>query len=190
MSPATGLDGLPRETAPTATLLNNVLLIEDNDDAVFWVQSALQQHGNRKYLLAWAKDLYGGVDQILKGGVDVVLLDLGLPDGAGASSYTRIHQVAPNIPILVLTGETREGTEFAVIAHGAFDFLVKDQLSGPALVQSIEAALGLSQQRTMNEMHKLALDTKTMVAERIRPAAADTDVRIEEEKLQFLPDGF
>jgi DNA-binding response OmpR family regulator len=190
MSNAVDLDSSPEATA-LAAQPQDVLLIEDNDDAMLWVQWALRQYGNSRYHLEWAKDLDGGVDQISKGGIDVVLLDLGLPDGAGASSYSRIHQVAPDIPILVLTGNPREGTEFAVIARGAYDYLVKDQLSGPRLVEAIQAALDLShQQQTPNHMRKLALDTKSMLSELIQPAAADDGLRIEQGKRGWSPDGF
>jgi len=135
------LDSLPRATAPTGKLQECVLLIEDCEDAMFLVQYALQEYGNGRYRLEWAKDLHDGLDQITKGGVDIVLLDLGLPESSGPATYASVREVAPDLPVLVLTGDTREETEFEITASGVEDYLVKEQVSGSLLLQSIRSAL-------------------------------------------------
>ena len=60
-----------------------VLLIEDSEDVMLMVQFALHEYGQGKYRLEWATHLSEGLDQIRKCGVDVVLLDLGLPESSG-----------------------------------------------------------------------------------------------------------
>ncbi len=45
------------------------------------------------------------------------------------------------MPVVVITGDTCIETELSVLASGAEDYLVKHQISGPALMQAIRAAL-------------------------------------------------
>jgi phosphoserine phosphatase RsbU/P len=118
-----------------------VLLIEDNEEAMFLVQFALQEYGDGAYRLEWADGLSAGLERLHKGGVDVILLDLGLPDSSGPASYSWLREAAPEVPVLVLTGDGREETEFTVAASGVADYLVKDQISGALLVQALRAAL-------------------------------------------------
>ena len=179
MSDALDLDCSPLETMPAGNV-QCVLLIDNDGDAMSLVQHALDEYGDSRYRLEWAEDLQSGVDQISKGGIDIVLLELGLPDGAGASSYAWVHQIAPEMPVLVLTGDIHEGTEFAVIANGASDFLVKDQVSGELIVQKIQAALNGRKDHPSN----------VTPAEFIQPAGKDEDLKIAGDGIQFLPDGF
>jgi DNA-binding NarL/FixJ family response regulator len=126
---------------PIGKLQECVLLVEDNEEAMFLVQCALEEYGNGAYRLEWVDGLAGGLARLSKGGVDLVLLDLGLPESSGAASYVRVREAAPDVPVLVLTGDTREETESAVSARGVEDYLVKDEVSGSLLLQAIRAAL-------------------------------------------------
>jgi len=105
------------------------------------VQFALEEYGQGKYRLEWATRLSEGLDQIRKGGVDVVLLDLGLPESSGPVSYEWVRAVSPRLPVLVLTSDTSEYVELAVLAGGVDDYLVKDLVSGSQLFEAIQAAL-------------------------------------------------
>lgn len=118
-----------------------VLLIEDNEDAMFLVRYALTEYGCGKYRLEWANCLSEGLTQLVKGGVDIVLLDLGLPETTGSVSYAWVREAAPDVPVVVLTGDTREETELSVFSSGVDDYLVKEQVSGSFLVNAIEDAL-------------------------------------------------
>lgn len=146
-------ESLPRAIAPAGNPQKCVLLIEDNEEAMFLVRMALQEHGKGMYRLEWAEGLGTGLERLQSGGVDIVLLDLGLPDSSGPASFAWVHQVAPEIPILVLTGDTREETEFAISAGGVEDYLIKDQVSGLLLLQAIRAALHTSRRGDERKLH-------------------------------------
>jgi DNA-binding response OmpR family regulator len=150
-------DGLPGAETPSGKLQETVLLVEDSEEAMYLVQCALEEYGHGAYRLEWVDGLTGGLARLSKGGVDLVLLDLGLPESSGPASYVRLREAAPDVPVLILTGDTREETESAVAARGADDFLVKDEVSGSLLLQAIRAALYTNkrwkQQKT--EAHKL-----------------------------------
>jgi CheY-like chemotaxis protein len=137
--PQSGINMSTTATAPAQQKC--VLLIEDNEDVMLMVQFALQEYGQGKYRLKWVNRLRDGLDQIRKGGIDVVLLDLGLPESSATASYAWVRAVSPKLPILVLTGETIEFTQLTVLAGGVDDFSVKDLVSGKRLFATIQATL-------------------------------------------------
>lgn len=139
-------DGLPLATPPARNLQECVLLIEDDQDAMSLVQYALRKHGHGKYRLVWANNLSSGLSQLTKTRVDVVLLDLGLPESSGPASYAWVREVSPEVPVVVLTADTCEETEFSVLASGVEDYLIKDQISGSLLLQCIQSAISANKQ--------------------------------------------
>jgi DNA-binding NarL/FixJ family response regulator len=141
------VDSLELAPKAAAGLQKCVLLIEDNEEAMWLVKYAIQDYGAGRYKLLWANTLIGGLERISSGGVDVILLDLGLPESSGAESYAWVRQLAPETPVVVLTGDGRDETEFAVTASGADGYLVKEQVSGSFLLQAIRAALYKGQNR-------------------------------------------
>ncbi len=74
-------------------------------------------------------------------GLDVVLLDLSLPDGHGLSNIERLLQVAPALPLVVLTGTDDEQLAMKAVHTGAQDYLVKGQVTGPLLVRALRYAI-------------------------------------------------
>jgi serine phosphatase RsbU (regulator of sigma subunit) len=70
-----------------------------------------------------------------------VLLDLGLPDTFGLSGLERLHQHAPEVPIVVLTGRVDGATGPEALAGGAQDYLVKGELDTPGLERSLRYAI-------------------------------------------------
>jgi DNA-binding response OmpR family regulator len=135
------------EPMPAAKRQKSVLLIEDSEDAMLLVKFALEEYGNGLYGLRWAPSLSDGIDYLSSDGPDVILLDLGLPESSGPASYAWVREVAPKTPVIVLTGDSRLETEFAVTASGADGYLVKNHVSGAQLLQAIQFALATSRRR-------------------------------------------
>jgi DNA-binding response OmpR family regulator len=119
----------------------SVLLIEDSEDAMLLVRYALNEYGDGRFKLEWESCLQDGLARIAQGGTDVILLDLGLPECSGATSYAKVREAAPHLPVVVLTGDTREETELSVFSGGVEDYLVKDQVSGSLLITVLDEAL-------------------------------------------------
>ncbi|HMO52546.1 MAG TPA: ATP-binding protein [Kiritimatiellia bacterium] len=72
------------------------------------------------------------------GGVgDVILLDLNLPDSRGWSTFSRMHQHYPDIPIVVLTGDPDQAIAIRAVQEGAQDYLLKSELRVPGLLARI-----------------------------------------------------
>lgn len=135
------LDCLPQRTDTAAMQQKCVLLIEDSEEAMLLVRFALEDYGKGAFRMEWARNLSSGLDFLAQGGIDVVLLDLGLPESSGAESYAWVREIAPDVPVVVLTGDASKETESAVIAKGAEGYLVKHQVSATQLMDAVKAAL-------------------------------------------------
>jgi PleD family two-component response regulator len=73
--------------------------------------------------------------------VDMVLLDLCLPDADGLQALDRLHDCMNEIPIIVLTGRADEALALTALKAGAEDYLVKDAVDQRTLVRSVRYAL-------------------------------------------------
>ena len=132
---------LRQRTATAAAEQERVLLIEDSEEAMLLVRFALEEYGSGQYRLEWANNLSAGLDQLAAGGIDVVLLDLGLPESSGPESYAWVREIAPQVPVVVLTADERAETEFAVTASGAEGYLVKHHVTGDLLLKALRTAM-------------------------------------------------
>src|SRR5579864_7239529 len=97
----------------------NVLLIEDSQDYAELVQEWLSGSGEEvSFVLSWTDSLAAGLDRLEKGAVDVVLLDLGLPDSDGVDTFLATRRRAPNLPIIVLSAAGSESLALQMIQQG------------------------------------------------------------------------
>jgi Flp pilus assembly CpaE family ATPase len=120
----------------------NVLLIEDNPDYTELVQHWLSAAGEGvAYILNWTDSLAAGMRRLSQGGIDVILLDLGLPDCTGVETFTSTRAYAPGIPIIVLSAGDSESLALQMIQEGADDYLVKSTCNAELLLRAIRYAI-------------------------------------------------
>ncbi|AHG89454.1 ATP-binding region ATPase domain protein [Gemmatirosa kalamazoonensis] len=72
--------------------------------------------------------------------VDVVLLDLSLPDARGLDTVARVRDAAPHLPIVVLTGLDDEALAVRAVQAGAQDYLVKGAVTGRGMWRAVRHA--------------------------------------------------
>ncbi|HZO85439.1 MAG TPA: PAS domain S-box protein [Verrucomicrobiae bacterium] len=72
---------------------------------------------------------------------DLALVDLMLPDSAGLKTFSDFHALAPQLPVIVVTGIADETLALRAVREGAQDYLVKGQLDGKTLERSIRYAI-------------------------------------------------
>jgi len=118
-----------------------VLLIEDNPGDARLIRELLADTNNVPFDLRCANRLLTGVEVLGEGGIDVVLLDLSLPDSSGLETLRRVHAYASRIPIVILTGLDDELLAMKAVREGAQDYLVKAQLNVALLVRSLRYAI-------------------------------------------------
>ena len=132
-------ENLPIDT--THSLSIKALLIEDNPLDVRLIREFLVEAGAREVILESADQLTTGLDRVTRGEIDVVLLDLSLPDSQGLDTFLRAHAHAPSLPIIVLTGLNDEDLGIQAVQSGAQDYLLKARVNGHLLVRSIRYAI-------------------------------------------------
>jgi signal transduction histidine kinase len=153
----------------------NVLLIEDNPGDARLIQLMLDEAAAEiEVALARADRLSAGLEWLHGSPIDVVLLDLSLPDSQGFDTFTRLHDHAPSVPIVVLSGLQDEEMAVRAVHAGAQDYLVKGQVNGHVLVRALRYAVErqrLEQQRV--EMDRQQREFFTSISHDLRtPLAA------------------
>lgn len=118
-----------------------VLLIEDNPGDQRLLEEALKEAGDVQIQLEWADRLSSGIALLKNKPIDVVLLDLSLPDSTGIDTFNSVHKEVPRIPIVVLTGLNSEEIATKAVKAGAQDYLVKGNLSGSLLVRTLRYSI-------------------------------------------------
>ncbi len=121
--------------------LNNklkVLLIEDEPN---WHKTIHRMLRGSSFDIEHADCLDVGLKRIAEGGIDVVLLDLGLPDSRELDTLRRVNAKAPEMPIVVLTGLEDETIAIRAVQEGAQDYLPKTGLEVNLLVRAIRYAI-------------------------------------------------
>ena len=116
-----------------------LLLIEDNPLDARLVREMIQEAPHIE--LVWADRLSAGLEQLDQGRVDVILVDLGLPDAFGLEAFKRVHERASGIPVIVFTGRDDEGASLEALKDGAQDYLVKGQTDSNLLVRSMRYSI-------------------------------------------------
>jgi len=133
--------------------VRSVLLIEDNPGDSRLLAEMLRDLGGEA-VLTIAETLTDGIEALRTGSHDVVLLDLGLPESIGLETYRRLKSAAPEVAVVVLTGNTDIQLAVSAVDEGAQDFLVKgsfdEQLLGRAM------AYAVSRQKSEAELRRQA----------------------------------
>ena len=122
--------------------LINVLLVEDNPEHVELLQKQLSSaEGVATFRLIVEGTLPGSLARLRKGGVDVILLDLSLPESDGIETFLRIFAAAGPAPIVVLSGTNDVALAVETVQLGAQDYLVKGHGDAHLLMRSLHYAI-------------------------------------------------
>jgi signal transduction histidine kinase len=118
-----------------------VLLIEDNVGFAYVIRDMLTRQNASLFAVEQAHTLADGLAILDRGGIDVVLLDLGLPDSTRIQTFSRAHAHAPRTPIIVLTVLDDDEVALQAVRAGAQDYLVKERVDKHLLVRAIRYAV-------------------------------------------------
>jgi DNA-binding response OmpR family regulator len=135
------------ETAATAARLGDaaprrftVLMVEDNPADVRLVRAQLAD-ARSQWVIESVDRLSAAVERLSRGGIDVVLLDLSLPDSARAETVAKMCAHATDVPVVVLTGLGDDVVGRETLRMGAQDFLVKGRGGAPLLERVLRQAV-------------------------------------------------
>ena len=141
-----------------------ILLIEDNPADVEMIRELLSDHKGSSFDIVWKDRLSAAQPCFEKGGIDIILLDLGLPDSQGLDTLRRVRDQAGAVPIVVLTLLDNEETGLTALKEGAQDYLVKGQMNGPSIARSLRYAI--ERGRIEKELIKNRDSLEELVAEK------------------------
>ena len=116
-----------------------LLLVEDNPGDSRLVREMLR--GVSDITLAEVDRLAAAERHLASGEVDVVLLDLGLPDSQGLDTLAQVVAHHPALPVIVFTGLDDEDIALEAVKTGSQDFLVKGRFDAFSLRRAIRYAL-------------------------------------------------
>lgn len=125
-----------------------ILLIEDNPGDARLVQEAVRETDASRVGFAHCTSLAAAVQHLKTEEVNLILLDLGLPDASGLEALAELEHVVPRTPVIVLTGNDDDATAIEALRRGAQDHLVKGSVNGESLMRS--ARYALERQRTVD----------------------------------------
>ncbi len=134
-----------------------VLIVEDNQGDARLIQHMLLEASSNKALpsnLEWIHKLYlnEALACLKETSVNIILLDLSLPDSQGDHTFQQMQQAFPMIPIIILSGMDREDTAVSALQQGIQEYLVKGRFDTYLLGRAIRYAI--ERQRLRADLEK------------------------------------
>jgi PAS domain S-box-containing protein len=118
-----------------------VLLVEDNAGDVRLLREMFSKEKPGSFKLTHLLRMSDAEIHLAKGGVDIALVDMGLPDEHGLETVRRSLAAAPDVPVIVLTGLDDETLAAEAMKEGAQDYLIKGQIENRALPRALRHAI-------------------------------------------------
>ncbi len=118
-----------------------VLLVEDNPGDIELMRVLLNKGAPGAFELSFATTLEAAVEMLRKGTSQVVLLDLALPDSGRIETLQKILEMAPELPVVVLTGFDDGQLAALAVREGAQEYLLKGRIDARQLVVTLRSAI-------------------------------------------------
>ena len=152
---------------------STVLLIEDNAGDARLLREMFNEGGSYGTELMHVRCMGDAELRLVEPAVDVILLDLGLPDAQGLGAVRRAHAAAPRVPLVVLTGLDDDSIAVQALQEGAQDYLVKGQIETRGLLRALRYAV---ERKTMEEALFAEKERAQITLDCIGDAVICTDV--------------
>ncbi len=99
------------------------VLVVDDEESIRWALSkALEREGYRVVLAADGAD---GLKRATEPGIDLVLMDIKMPGSDGLETLTRIKEVRPDLPVIIMTAFGTLQAAVQAMKRGAYDYITK-----------------------------------------------------------------
>jgi two-component system cell cycle sensor histidine kinase/response regulator CckA len=123
----------------TEKSIRRLLLVEDNLGDARLLGEMLRESTHN---IEWThvESMSAAEGHLAEHEVDIILLDLGLPDAQGLAGVRRARAAAAHIPLVVLTGLDDESLATQAVQEGAQDYLIKSQIDARGLMRALRYA--------------------------------------------------
>ncbi|MEZ4417911.1 MAG: sigma-54 dependent transcriptional regulator, partial [Gemmatimonadota bacterium] len=152
----------------------HILIVDDQDNIRRTLRSLLESEGYRVSDVDRAEAALAGFDDISP---DAVLLDLALPGMNGLQALERFRQLAPQVPVVMMSGQASLSDAVQATKKGAFHFIEKP-LTPEAVLLTLTRALELSRERDLTRALRRELGPGTELIG-ISPAMEEVRRRVE-----------
>lgn len=125
----------------------HLLLIESNPADAKLIKDALRNDGTA-FIVEWVTSLAEAIKYLAKKPIDVILLDLLLPDGKGLEAFDKVIAAAPDALILVLSAASDDKLMRAAMKRGAHDYFAKGHIDAHWLPRALNYILERKVSRT------------------------------------------
>jgi diguanylate cyclase (GGDEF)-like protein/PAS domain S-box-containing protein len=150
-----------------------ILLVEDNAGDVRLLREMLNEPGSHHIELTHVGCMGEAERYLAERAVDIILVDLGLPDAQGLGAVRRAHAVAPHVPLVVLTSLDDEALAAQALQEGAQEHLIKGQIDARGLLRALRYAI---ERKTMEEALFVEKERAQVTLNCIGDAVACTDI--------------
>ena len=133
----------------------------------------LNEQGSHNTELTHVECMSEAEKHLAEHAVDIILLDLGLPDAQGLEAVRRAHAAAPRVPLVVLTGMDDESLAAQALQEGAQDYLIKGQIETRGLLRALRYAI---ERKIMEEALFVEKERAQVTLNCIGDAVACTDI--------------
>ena len=136
--------GGPKEDAPDAAtqdIRRLLLVVEDNPGDARQLREIFNEGDSHNTELTHVASMIDAEKHLAERPVDIILLDLGLPDAQGLEAVRRAQAAAPQVALVVLTGLDDESVALQALQQGAQDYLIKGQIDAPGLLRALRYAI-------------------------------------------------
>ena len=152
------------------------LVVEDSPDDFHSIQEMLTETKAENIKLSWVDCLSKGLEYPSMDDMDIVLLDLSLPDSQGLETFTKLHERIPSVPIVVLSGVASRMIAIMAVKEGAQDYLVKGQINGELLVRSIHYSIERKKtEKKLEEANEMVRKANECLEERVKERTAEVE---------------
>lgn len=118
-----------------------LLLVEDSAADARLVREMLKEAASARFDVVHVERLGEAINRVGDGDIQVILLDLSLPDAQGIETLALLRNAAPRIPIVVMSGVDDESVAMQGLREGAQDYLVKGRVESDLLVRALRYAI-------------------------------------------------
>jgi diguanylate cyclase (GGDEF)-like protein/PAS domain S-box-containing protein len=118
-----------------------LLLVEDNAGDARLIREMFNEQSANDTQLIRVGTMSEAEECLAEHPIDIILLDLGLPDSQGLEAVRRAHAAAPHVPLVVLTGLDDESLAGNALQVGAQDYLIKGQIETKGLLRALRYAV-------------------------------------------------
>ncbi|MFO7750902.1 MAG: response regulator [Desulfobacteraceae bacterium] len=137
-----------------------ILILEDNPDDFFLLKEAVESSEEMVFEIIHVHRLAQAICTVQEKSVDVVILDLQVPDSIGLDTFLSFHGKFPHIPVVIMTGTKDYRIALEAVQKGAQDYLNKGESSASAIIRTIRYAI--ERQRLVIELKKAYDEINTL----------------------------